>query len=89
MIVCVHVCVCVCVFVCMGVYVRVYMQACVCTWVRAYVSVYIVIYMQRPSCCPQNGVKIFDGTPLPVFSEEDVFKYLDIPYQEPRDRDWD
>ena len=37
----------------------------------------------------QNGVKIFDGTPLPVTCEEDVFNYLDIPYQEPQDRDWD
>ena len=30
---------------------------------------------------------MFEGTPLPVFSEEDVFKYLDIPYLEPIDRD--
>ena len=36
----------------------------------------------------QNGVKIFEGTPLPVTCEEDVFNYLDIPYQEPKDRDW-
>lgn len=37
----------------------------------------------------QNGVKVFNGTPLPVFSEEDIFKYLDIPYREPKDRDLD
>ena len=36
----------------------------------------------------QNGVKIFEGTPLPVFSEEDVFRYLDMKYLEPHDRDW-
>lgn len=37
----------------------------------------------------QNGVKIFEGTPVPVFSERDVFKYLDLPYREPTERDWD
>ena len=37
----------------------------------------------------QSGVKIFEGTPLPVTCEEDVFNYLDIPYREPKDRDWD
>ena len=37
----------------------------------------------------QNGVKVFNGTPLPVFSEEDVFKYLDVKYREPKDRDLD
>lgn len=37
----------------------------------------------------QNGVKIFEGTPLPVFSEADVFKYLGIDYLEPHDRDLD
>jgi DNA polymerase lambda len=37
----------------------------------------------------KNGVKIFNGTPLPVFSERDIFKYLDIAYKEPTDRDWD
>lgn len=36
----------------------------------------------------QNGIKIFEGTPLPVFSEEDVFRYLDMKYLEPHDRDW-
>lgn len=40
-------------------------------------------------CNCQNGVKIFDGTPLPVFCEEDVFRILDIPYREPKERDWD
>ena len=39
--------------------------------------------------CTQKGVKVFDGTPVPVFSEADVFKYLDIPYCDPKDRDWD
>lgn len=37
----------------------------------------------------KNGVKVFNGTPLPVFSEEDVFKYLDVKYREPKDRDLD
>lgn len=37
----------------------------------------------------QNGVKVFNGTPVPVFSEKDIFKYLDIEYREPKERDWD
>lgn len=37
----------------------------------------------------KNGVKVFEGTPLPVFCERDVFKYLDVQYLEPHDRDWD
>jgi DNA polymerase lambda len=37
----------------------------------------------------KNGVKVFEGTPVPVFSERDVFKYLDLPYREPTERDWD
>lgn len=37
----------------------------------------------------QNGVKVFEGTPLPVFSEADVFKYLGVDYLEPHDRDLD
>ena len=39
--------------------------------------------------CGLNGVKIFNGTPLPMFSERDIFKYLDSAYKEPTDRDWD
>ena len=38
---------------------------------------------------PQDGVKIFEGTPLPVTCEEDVFRYLELEYKEPKDRDWD
>ena len=37
----------------------------------------------------QNGVKVFNGTPLPVFSEEDVFKYLNVQYRDAKERDWD
>jgi DNA polymerase lambda len=37
----------------------------------------------------KNGVKVFEGTPVPVFSEEDVFKYLQLDYLEPHDRDLD
>lgn len=32
--------------------------------------------------------KIFEGTPLPVFSERDVFDYLGLDYREPHERDW-
>lgn len=35
----------------------------------------------------QGGTTVHKGTPLPVFSEKDVFKALDIPYAEPKDRD--
>lgn len=35
----------------------------------------------------QNGAKIFDGTPLPVTCERDVFDYLDMEYKEPTERD--
>ncbi|XP_019849408.1 PREDICTED: DNA polymerase lambda-like isoform X1 [Amphimedon queenslandica] len=37
----------------------------------------------------KNGVKVFEGTPLPVFTEADVFKYLGVDYLEPHDRDLD
>lgn len=37
----------------------------------------------------KNGVKIFDGTPLPVTCERDVFRYLQLEYKEPHERDWD
>jgi len=33
--------------------------------------------------------KLFEGTPVPVFSEEDLFKYLGMDYLEPHDRNWD
>lgn len=36
----------------------------------------------------KGGEKIFEGTPLPVFSEKDVFDYLGLEYREPRERDW-
>ena len=32
--------------------------------------------------------KIFEGTPLPVFTEKDVFDYLGLEYREPHERDW-
>ena len=34
----------------------------------------------------QGGNILHKGTPVPVFSEKDVFKALDIPYAEPKDR---
>lgn len=37
----------------------------------------------------KKGVKIFDGTPLPVTCEKDVFDYLDMEYKEPTERDHD
>ena len=37
----------------------------------------------------KDGVKVFEGVPVPVFSEEDIFKCVDVPYCEPKDRDWD
>ena len=36
----------------------------------------------------KGGEKIFEGTPLPVFSEKDVFDYLGLDYREPHERDW-
>ncbi len=68
-----------------------------------HVTMEILLVTQRPSPLPiitlkgnvhvllymQNGVKIFDGTPLPVTSEKDIFKYLDLEYREPKDRDLD
>ena len=36
----------------------------------------------------RGGEKIFEGTPLPVFSEKDVFDYLGLEYREPHERDW-
>lgn len=36
----------------------------------------------------KGGEKIFEGTPLPVFSEKDVFDYLGLEYREPHERDW-
>lgn len=36
----------------------------------------------------QGGEKVFEGTPLPVFSEKDIFKYLGLEYREPVERDW-
>lgn len=35
----------------------------------------------------KGGEKIFEGTPLPVFSEKDVFDYLGLEYREPHERD--
>jgi DNA polymerase lambda len=35
-----------------------------------------------------GGEKVFEGTPLPVFSEKDIFKYLGLEYREPVERDW-
>jgi len=37
----------------------------------------------------QGTEKLFEGTPVPVFSEEDVFKHLGMNYFEPHDRNWD
>ena len=37
----------------------------------------------------QGQEKLFEGTPVPVFSEKDVFKHLDMKYLEPCDRNWD
>ena len=36
----------------------------------------------------KGGEKFFEGTPLPVFSEKDVFDYLGLEYREPHERDW-
>ena len=36
----------------------------------------------------KGGEKIFEGTPLPVFSEKDVFDCLGLEYREPHERDW-
>ncbi|XP_022796242.1 DNA polymerase lambda-like [Stylophora pistillata] len=36
----------------------------------------------------KGSEKIFEGTPLPVFSEKDVFDYLGLEYREPHERDW-
>ena len=36
----------------------------------------------------KGSEKIFEGTPLPVFSEKDVFDYLGLEYREPYERDW-
>ena len=35
----------------------------------------------------QNGAKIFDGTPLPVTCEKDVFDYLNTEYRVATERD--
>lgn len=36
----------------------------------------------------KGSEKISEGTPLPVFSEKDVFDYLGLEYREPHERDW-
>ena len=36
----------------------------------------------------KGSEKIFEGTPLPVFTERDVFDYLGLEYREPHERDW-
>ena len=36
----------------------------------------------------RGSEKIFEGTPLPVFNEKDVFDYLGLQYREPHERDW-
>lgn len=36
----------------------------------------------------KGSEKIFEGTPLPVFTEKDVFDYLGLEYREPHERDW-
>ena len=36
----------------------------------------------------RGSEKIFEGTPLPVFNEKDVFDYLGLEYREPHERDW-
>ena len=36
----------------------------------------------------KGSEKIFEGTPLPVFTENDVFDYLGLEYREPHERDW-
>lgn len=36
----------------------------------------------------KGSEKIFEGTPLPVFTEKDVFDYLGLEYREPQERDW-
>lgn len=36
----------------------------------------------------KGSEKIFEGTPLPVFSEKDVFDCLGLEYREPHQRDW-
>lgn len=45
------------------------------------------VYLCYAPASTQGGTIIHKGTPLPVFSEKDVFKALDIPYAEPKDRD--
>ena len=35
-----------------------------------------------------GGEKVFEGTPLPVNSEEDIFRYLGLDYRIPQERDW-
>lgn len=36
----------------------------------------------------KGNEKIFEGTPLPVCTEKDVFDYLGLEYREPHERDW-
>ena len=36
----------------------------------------------------QGSLKVYGGTPLPTPSEEAVFSLLNIPYRQPRERDW-
>ena len=36
----------------------------------------------------KGSEKIFEGTPLPIFTEKDVFDYLGLEYREPHERDW-
>lgn len=35
-----------------------------------------------------GGEKVFEGTPLPVNSEKDIFRYLGLDYRIPEERDW-
>lgn len=63
-----------------------------CTGVIRKVRLTLVILLEShlpTNALVQNGVKIFEGTSLPVTCERDVFRYLELEYKEPIDRDWD
>jgi DNA polymerase/3'-5' exonuclease PolX len=45
----------------------------------------MILYTRRPETTT-TGVAPIQGPSLPVKSEEDIFKHLNIPYKEPSER---
>ena len=88
--VCVHVCVCVYVCVCVSVCgcVHACICVCVCVCVCVHARIKYICHAFIHQSLPQGTTIAHKGSALPVFSERDVFKYLDLNYCEPHERNW-